>query len=237
MAGKERRRQPVVLEQSEVEIEAQARGGTLDIQPLDPLQPLDPGIETGPGRPPRDDRGVPGTLMAELMISAIIIAAHGAVLSPLFEIRGCVSVGDFFFPFPRAVYAAILRVEQFAGWKGVSFSAVKAEVERLDGSKFEKHFETLYQLLRFGEADRWVGASHALEVRNRARLRRILETCSWAEGYCWEGREAVFVVQDQQRRLADLLQAWSEPGPPHQATPNEVEQQAKEACARKDFQA
>jgi len=233
MAG--RRRKLIVFDASEVEFEkSEQPHGALDVQPLEPAEPLDPLISTGPGMPLLSTE-VPPHYQAELMLCATILGTARYSLLPVVYRHYHVRPGDFWYPFPRAVFSGMLRVAQYGGSSSLTFSAVQREVERVDGTKFSEHFRLLQQFLKFGEASSDVIASFALEVVNRARLRLVFMHADDCQEYCREGREAIFVPQNLIGRATSLLEEWTQPSQPREA--DELEKKAAEACARGDFQA
>ena len=118
----------------------------LDVPPVDSVQPLDPGISSGLWAPHRHTE-IPQNWNAEMMVVATILACpwllgwiHAQHLDS----------SHFWFPFPRAVFEAMIRISQYAGSEGITFSAVQCEVERMAGKGSREQFNLLHRFLEIG---------------------------------------------------------------------------------------
>jgi len=192
---------------SKKRVAAEKPAVNLEAQPVESVQPLNPRISSLPGFP-RGRTDVPPNWNAEVMTLAIILSdpyALGWVHSRY------LGEGDFWFPFPKAVFAAMVRIEQYGSLGDITFVTVRREVERKQGNSFSEHFQVLYQLLEIGRISRDVLLSFVLEVRNRSRLRQLEEAGRWVICRAEEGRDALAVAQNLVAELNALLQEWDEP--------------------------
>lgn len=137
----------------------------------------------------------------------------------------------FWFPFPRAVFEAMIRIQRYGGYEGITFSAVQREVERKKGKALTEQFRVLHQLLDIGRINEEVLLSFVREVRNRARLRELEEAYRTSRDNSFWGEDAISVAQGLIARLNDLVQKkWRQPtscGAPV----DEVEKWVKKAYA------
>src|SRR5690348_11925703 len=126
---------------SKKRVMADKPAGDLEARAVENVQPLNPGISSGPWAPQRHTE-IPQNWNAEMMTVATILACPW--LLGWIHARHLDS-SHFWFPFPRAVFEAMVRISQYAGSEGITFFAVEREVRRIVGKASSEQFNLLHQ--------------------------------------------------------------------------------------------